>query len=96
MSKECQRLAADLSAYSDEELDRNAANLLEAHLGQCPDCRKELARTGKLKTLLRATAKNGASENEILRKLLTRVSELTSGGPGQSGAAAKGRRMAPN
>jgi len=75
MNMECQSWAADLSAYSDDELDETAASALEAHLDGCADCRRELARTRKLKSLLNAAVPGGAADRHAGDSLWARFSE---------------------
>jgi hypothetical protein len=93
MDKECQRLAVDLSAYADGELDAGAASAVEAHLEHCAKCRREHARTAKLISLVKAGARVGGSDKGVLGKLVARANEVTSGLHGRPGAAAKGRRV---
>lgn len=57
----CHRIANDLDAYLDEELDRPAAEALDRHVAECPDCRGELERTRRLKAALRSLPVRGPS-----------------------------------
>jgi anti-sigma factor RsiW len=92
VNKDCQSWAADLSAYSDDELDVQAAGALEAHLSGCADCTRELMRTRKLQSLLNAVAPNTSGNRRIGQRLWARFSEAMSEWVSGTTSTAKGRR----
>ena len=66
----CNRIARDLDALLDEELDRPAADVLERHVAECPSCRAALERAERLKAALRAQPVPGPSAGFFERAIV--------------------------
>lgn len=70
MNEDCKRLAVDLSAYFDQELDGEDARKVEAHLADCPDCREDMEKMGRMRAALHVTAAPGAPQQRLLQDLM--------------------------
>ena len=94
MTTECQSWAAELSAYADDETEEAVATALQEHLVECADCRGDLARTHKLKSLLKEAVPGSAADESVGKKLWARFSKAMPGKEPGPGSAMKSRPLA--
>lgn len=85
MSKGCKTYAVDLSAYFDGELEGEAAERMEKHLGTCEGCREALGRLGKLRSALHSLARPSQPGRSILSDLKARMAEESRKERGEKG-----------
>ena len=70
MSGECDRIAVDLSAYFDEELDPGEAAAVKAHLDGCARCRAQLDKMRGLRRALNSSSAATLPEHRLLKDLM--------------------------
>ena len=70
---------ADLSAYADGEVNAEEKARIEAHLSECAECRKMLARVKKTSEFLKAGIKSTAQEADALTPATSRILAKISG-----------------
>ena len=70
MKSECEKLAVELSAYFDKELNGAQAAAVEAHLAGCADCRGDLEKMTRLRNALHDSGTRAAPETRLLQDLM--------------------------
>ena len=70
MSNHCNQYAHKLSPYFDGELNVREAQLLEAHLETCPDCRETLSSYNTIRRGLIAMSTHTGTERPLAKDIL--------------------------